>query len=145
MVWYWKSLTWSGDSRGVTWIELCLDFSAATGIRFSKDGGGAMSLAVAARRFLEASHALALDNKVALWPGELGLATSLASFGFPRVHGLLARPHMVMGSAVSRFLVEVGAVDLSRIPVDAFLTLLNEETPRWRPFTHLVRTVFKAT
>jgi hypothetical protein len=138
MMWYWKSLTWSCDTRGVTWIELCLDFSAATGIRFCKDDGGTTSLAVAARRFLEASQALALCNEAVLWPGELGMATSLEAFGFSRVHGLVARPHLAMGTTVSRLLVEAGPVDLSRVKVSEFLTLLDEVTPRWHTFKNLV-------
>jgi hypothetical protein len=138
MMWYWKSLIWSSDTRGVTWIELCLDFSAATGIRFCKSEGGVTSLAVAARRFLEASQGLALSNVAVLWPGELGMATSLGAFGFPRVHGLMARPHLAMGTTVSRLLVEVGPVDLSTVKASEFLTLLDEVTPRWHTFKHLV-------
>jgi hypothetical protein len=138
MMWYWKNLTWSSDTRGVTWIELCLDFSAATGIRFCKSVGEATNLAVAARLFLEASQALALSNVAALWPGDLGMATSLEAFGFPRVHGLAARPHLTMGATVSRLLVEVGPVDLSRVKASDFLTLLDEVIPRWHLFKNLV-------
>jgi hypothetical protein len=138
MMWYWKSLIWSCDTRGVTWIELCLDFSAATGVRFCKKEEGSPSLAVTARRFLEASQALALCNGTKLWPGELGMATSLVAFGFPRVHGLMVRPHLAMGATVSRLLVEVGPVDLSKVKVSEFQTLLDEVTPRWHTFKHLV-------
>jgi hypothetical protein len=138
MTWYWKNLVWSCDTRGVTWIELCLDFSAATGVRFCRKEEGSPSLAVTARRFLEASQALALSNGTTLWPGELGMATSLVAFGFPRVHGLLVRPHLAMGATVSRLLVEVGPVDLSRVKVSEFQALLDEVTPRWHHFRSLV-------
>jgi hypothetical protein len=138
MMWYWKNLIWSCDTRGVTWIELCLDFSASTGVRFRNEEEGSLSLAVTARRFLEASQAMALCNGTTLWPGELGMATSLVAFGFPRVHGLLVRPHLTMGATVSRLLVEVGPVDLSRVKVSEFLTLLDEVTPRWHTFKELV-------
>ncbi len=133
-----EKLIWSSDTRGVTWIELCLDFSAATGVRFCKKEEGSPALAVTARRFLEASQALALSNDTTLWPGELGMATSLVAFGFPRVHGLLVRPHLTMGATVSRLLVEIGPVDLSRVEVSEFQTLLDEVTPRWHLFKNLV-------
>ena len=148
LCWYWENLSWCTNdlgSTGVTWIELYIDFAAATGTSFCGDEGKPLSLAVAARRFAESSQALATANQVALWPGEIGLATSLAAFNFPRVHGLQSRPRLLRGNTVGRILVEIGGVDLSKISTTAFDGLLSEMAPIWRHFTHLVGHSFKAS
>jgi ribonuclease HI len=148
LCWYWENLSWCTNdlgSTGVTWIELYIDFAAATGTSFCGDEGKPLSLAVAARRFAESSQALATANQVALWPGEIGLATSLAAFNFPRVHGLQIRPRLLRGNTVGRILVEIGGVDLSKVSTTAFDGLLSEMAPIWRHFTHLVGHSFKAS
>jgi hypothetical protein len=139
LFWYWQSLKWNNDERGASWLELYLDFAAATGVRVARRGQGKWTLPLAARCFCEASREVAKTCNVSLWMGEEGQVASLSPFGFARVAGLCVRPCLIMGDVACRILVELGGADLSRIEAAAAEVLLSEIEPRRQPYVELVR------
>ena len=105
--WYWKALRWGqplDDHRGITWIELVIDFEQSTRVQIRReDSPAALALDQRAHLFGRASRTLARILKVALWPGAMdGHCHSMLALGAPRAAGLRRRPALLQGAAVGR-------------------------------------------
>jgi hypothetical protein len=145
LCWFWGNLGWSDNEDGISWIELYLDFTLATGVRVAKRGQGKWTLALAARCFREASAELALAGGVTFWRGVEDHVVFLRPFRFDSVAGLRSRPRLIMKDSTCRVLVELGQVDLSRVEMSSVESLLCEVEPLRLPFVERVRGILNET
>ena len=84
--WYWARLAWpavpSPLNKGATWLELCCDFVAATGVRcFNKSHSSRTHLSTVAEAFAALTRALADEAASPIFSGEVGRITPLAPLG----------------------------------------------------------------
>ncbi len=91
MPWYWKQLQWpsipSPSNRGATWLELYLDFAAATGIRtVGVSHSSRSTLKLSKDAFSSLTSFLEARSGVSPFKGKRANVTSLGPFGCR--HGL---------------------------------------------------------
>jgi len=91
MKWYWKQLQWpsvpSPSNRGATWLELYLDFAAATGIRtVGVSHSSRSSLKLSKDAFSSLTSFLEARSGISPFKGKRANVTSLGPFGIR--HGL---------------------------------------------------------
>ena len=91
MKWYWKQLRWPSDpsplNRGASWIELYLDFVAATGLRaVGSSHSNRSSLKLSKDAFSSLTSFLEARSGISPFKGKRSNVTSLGPFGVR--HGL---------------------------------------------------------
>ena len=99
--WYWSMLEWPShptpQNRGVSWLELTLDFIAATDMKFIGQGNNnATTVDKAKLAFSKISKFLYGKLEVDLYPCSEGRITSLGPFGVRNaVEGLKVAPRLL--------------------------------------------------
>ena len=81
--WYWRQISWPNQEkehdRGISWLEMGLDFVAATGTNLSK--GHRNNITFWSAVFARLSRSLFSENKV-YFPFKEARSSSLGAFGF---------------------------------------------------------------
>ena len=143
LVWYWSHLKWATsteDGPSVTWLELALDFNAATHCSICKPGvhqesSPAHQLALF---FAQASKRMAVVCKSILFPGcSLTHASILTSLGLGRTIGLAQRPKLMCPQFVHSCLFLTIMQHTERLGRNFKFALVwpPYPTPLWNPST----------
>ena len=138
---YWSQLTWTDYDPhlpSVTWLELALDFHAATHCALAMPGHcqESQTAAQCARFFMQASKRMSSICKCRIFPGDtFSHAPALTALGLVRANGLHQRPKLLCPCFVHNclFLTATSAQRTLNNSMNFRLVLPAYEKPLWIP------------